>query len=79
MAPLQLAIVGPEGLLTEGKYWVHYVVSLQIQSATVPEFLAPSLILAFTIATMIATIMSVILRKKLGAHPQKSSCSTTTT
>jgi len=69
MAPLQLAIVGPEGLLTDGKYWVHSVVSLQIQSATVPEFLAPSLILAFTIATIIATIMSVIFfRKKPGAH-----------
>jgi hypothetical protein len=79
MAPLQLAIVGPEGLLTVGKYWVHYVDSLQIQSVTVPEFLTPSLILAFTIATMIATIMSVILRKNLEHTPQKGSRSTTTT
>ena len=65
-APLQLAIVGPEGLLTDGKYWIYSVVSIEIQSAAVPEFSAPSLIPAFMIATMIATMIAVLLfRKKL--------------
>ncbi len=65
MAPLQLALVGPEGLLTQGKYWVHYVVSIQIQSATVPEYPVLSLILVFIVATMIAALM---FRKKLGTR-----------
>jgi len=65
MAPLQLAIVGPEGLLTQGKYWVHFVVSIEIQNATVPEFPALSLILVFMIATMIAALT---FRKKLGTR-----------
>jgi len=65
--PLQLAIVGPEALLTDGKYWVHYVVSIQIQSATVPEFSAPSLIQAFMIATVIAAmITALVFRKRSG-------------
>jgi len=66
--PLQLAIIGPEGLLTDGKYWVHSVVSITIQSASVPEFSAPSLIPAFMIATVIATmIAALVFRKKLEA------------
>jgi hypothetical protein len=64
--PLQLAIVGPEGLLTDGKYWVHSVVSIKIQSATVPELSALTLIPAFMIATVIATMIAAHLsRKKL--------------
>lgn len=71
--PLQLAIVGPEGLVTEGKYWVHSVVSIEIQSATVPEFSAPSLIPAFMIATIIATMIAALaFRKKLETYKGRS-------
>jgi hypothetical protein len=67
--PLQLAIVGPEGLITQGRYWVHYVVSIEIQSATVPEFSALSLIPIFIIATMITTLIAAfVFRKKFSAH-----------
>ena len=67
--PLQLAIVGPEGLITQGSYWVHYVVSIEIQSATVPEFSALSLIPIFIIATMITTLIAAfVFRKKFSAH-----------
>jgi hypothetical protein len=67
--PLQLAIVGPEGLITEGRYWVHYVVSIEIQSASVPEFSAPSLIPIFMVATMIAMmIAAIVFRKKFSAQ-----------
>lgn len=73
MAPLQLAIIGPEGLLTEGKYWVHSVVSIQIQSATVPEFSTLFLILAFMIATVMATLIATLVyRKKLGAGSKRA-------
>jgi len=73
-APLQVAIVGPEALLTDGKYWIHSVVSVQIQSATVPEFSAPSLIPAFMIATLFAaTIAALVYTKKLGAGSLKGS------
>jgi hypothetical protein len=74
MAPLQLAIVGPEGLLTQGKYWVHYVVSVQIESATIPEFSTTFLIPAFIIATLFATmIAALVYRKKLGAGSLRDS------
>jgi hypothetical protein len=74
MAPLQLAIVGPEGLLTEGKYWVHSVVSIQIQSATVPEFSTSFLIPVFFVATLFAImIAALVYRKKLGASSLKGS------
>jgi hypothetical protein len=73
MAPLQLAIVGPEGLLTDGKYWIHYVLSITIKSAAVPEFSAPSLIPAFMIATVIATmIAALVFRKKLETRKGRS-------
>jgi hypothetical protein len=76
MAPLQLAIVGPEGLLTQGKYWVHSVVSIQIRSATVPEFSTTFLSPVFIIATLFATmIVALVYRKKLGAGSLKGSCS----
>jgi len=79
MAPLQLAIVGPEGLLTEGKYWSHSVVSIQIQSATIPEFSMLFLIPAFMIATLMATLIATLAyRKKLGARPQERSRSNPT-
>jgi len=78
MGPLQLAIVGPEGLLTDGKYWVHSVVSIQIRSATVPEFSTRFSILAFIIATLFATmIAALVYRKKLGAGSLKGSRSST--
>jgi len=64
--PLQLAIVGPEGLLTDGKYWVHSVVSINIRSTNVPEFSTPFLFPGFMIATVIATMIAVLaFRKKL--------------
>jgi hypothetical protein len=78
MAPLQLAIVGPEGLLTDGKYWVHSVVSIEIQSSTVPEFSTTFLTPVFIIATLFATmIAALIYRKKLGAGSLKHSRSST--
>jgi len=63
-APLQVAIIGPEALLTDGKYWIYSVVSIQIQSAAVPEFSTTFLIPAFMISTIIAAMIAVLLFRK---------------
>ena len=77
-APLQVAIIGPEALLTDGKYWIYSVASIQIQSATVPEFSTAFIISAFLIATLFATtIATLVRRKKLRASPLKGSHSST--
>jgi hypothetical protein len=54
--PLRLAVVGPEGLLTDSKYWVYSVVKIEITDASVPEF-SPTMLPVFTIATIIVTLI----------------------
>jgi DMSO/TMAO reductase YedYZ molybdopterin-dependent catalytic subunit len=39
--PLRLVIVGPEGLVTDSKYWVKWAVTVEVISQTVFEFPSP--------------------------------------
>jgi len=53
--PLRLAIVGPEGLVTDSVYWVKWVVRVEVFDEAIPEF--PSLLVLplFIFATLVAT------------------------
>jgi hypothetical protein len=54
--PLRLAIVGPEGLLTNSTLWVKYVVSMKVLENGMPEF--PSLVIfpLLLLATLVAAL-----------------------
>jgi hypothetical protein len=57
--PLMSAIIGPEGLLTNGHYWVWYSIEIQVlNGGAVPEFQPLSLVLPLLITTFIAVIVS---------------------
>jgi len=59
--PLMVAIIGPEGLLTRGPYWVKFVTEIQVLSeVAVPEF-QPFFL---TLPLLITASTAVILFKK---------------
>jgi hypothetical protein len=63
--PLMVAIVGPEGLGTEGHYWVWWTVQIQVLNATaVPEF--PTF--PFTFFLLVTASTAMILLKKRRAR-----------
>jgi hypothetical protein len=62
--PLRLAIVGPEGLVTDSAYWVKWTVEIEIFDEAVPEF-PPSAILPLLIMATIASVLSLrVLRQR---------------
>jgi DMSO/TMAO reductase YedYZ molybdopterin-dependent catalytic subunit len=66
--PLRLAMVGPEGLVTNSTYWVKWVVRIEVIDKTVPEF--PSLVVmsSFLFANLaVALGFSALRRKQLNA------------
>jgi DMSO/TMAO reductase YedYZ molybdopterin-dependent catalytic subunit len=66
--PLRLAIVGPEGLVTDSKYWVKWVVRVEIIDETVPEFPSPILLSLLLFATSAAAIsFKAFKRRRLSA------------
>jgi len=54
--PLRLAIVGPEGLLTNSTLWVKYVVSMKVLENDVPEFSSAMILPLLLSATIIAAL-----------------------
>jgi len=56
--PLKLAIVGPEGLVTDSALWVKYIVKLEILSTSVPEF-SPIIITAVFITATLAAVVTI--------------------
>jgi hypothetical protein len=65
--PLMSAIIGPEGLLTDGHYWVWYATEIQVLNAgAVPEFQPFSL----TLFLMIAAFAAAVLSKKHSTSPK---------
>lgn len=64
--PLMLAIIGPEGLLTPGPYWVKFVIKIEVLSEAVPEF-QPLSLMIFLLTT---TFAARILFKKRSPHGQ---------
>jgi len=57
--PLRLAIVGPEGLATDSKYWVKQVVRVEVFDETVPEF--PSLTV-LSLLLLVTSATAIILK-----------------
>lgn len=55
--PLMLAIIGPEGLLTPGPYWVRFVTKIEVLSEAVPEFQSFSVTLFLLTTAVTATIL----------------------
>jgi hypothetical protein len=64
--PLMVAIVGNDSLITQGKYWVKWVVKLEVlrASSTVPEFSLVSIVSLFVALTLIAVASSVWFGRK---------------
>jgi hypothetical protein len=54
--PLRLAIVGPEGFVTNSTYWVKWVVKLEIITAGVPEFPSQIIVILFMTMTLFASV-----------------------
>jgi hypothetical protein len=72
VGPLMLAVIGPEGLLTPGSYWVKYVTKIEVLSeAAVPEFQSFSVTL-FLLATA-ATAM-ILLKKRSTTQVNGDNC-----
>jgi hypothetical protein len=61
VGPLMLAIIGPEGLLTPGPFWVRFVMKIEVLSEPVPEFQSFSVTL-FLLATAMTAM--ILLRKR---------------
>jgi len=68
VGPLELVIVGPEGLLTTGKLWVSWVVSLQVTGTALTQtvggesysmLVQPSKLQVITPWLIVASLMSV--------------------
>ncbi len=61
--PLRLAIVGPEGLVTDSAYWVKEVIRIEVVDQAVPEF--PSfMILPVLFLVTLTTVFAVRFRSK---------------
>jgi hypothetical protein len=58
--PLILAIIGPEGLLTPGPYWVRLVAKIEVLSEPVPEFKSFSV----TLFLLTTAVTAMILLKR---------------
>jgi hypothetical protein len=65
VGPLMLAIIGSEGLLTPGPYWVKSVVKIEVLGEGVPEFHSFSVTL-FLLAS--AAVMMILLKKWSTSH-----------
>jgi DMSO/TMAO reductase YedYZ molybdopterin-dependent catalytic subunit len=53
--PLRLAVVGPEGLVTDSKYWVKWMVKIEIL-IVVPEFPSSSVLPILIIVTLAVAV-----------------------
>jgi hypothetical protein len=62
--PLRLAIVGPEGLVTDSAYWVKWVVEIEIFDKAVPEFPPSTILLLLIMATLASVLSSKVLRQR---------------
>jgi len=52
VGPLRLAIVGPEGLVTNSTLWVKRVVKIEVIDEEIPEFPSPIILPLFLFATL---------------------------
>lgn len=62
--PLRLAIVGPEGLVTNSTYWVKWVVRVEVIDETIPEFPSPIVVSLLLFATSAVAFSFRALRRK---------------
>jgi DMSO/TMAO reductase YedYZ molybdopterin-dependent catalytic subunit len=66
--PLRLAIVGPEGLVTNSTLWVKWVVRVEVIDEAVPEFPFPIVLcLLLFVASVVAFSFKAFIRKNLAA------------
>jgi hypothetical protein len=54
--PLRLAIVGPEGLVTDSAYWVKWVVKVEVIGEAVPEFPSPMVLPALFLMIFVTAV-----------------------
>lgn len=62
--PLKLAIVGPEGLVTNSTYWVKWVIRVEVIDESVPEFSPPMVLSLLLFATSIVAISFKAFRRR---------------
>jgi hypothetical protein len=62
--PLRLAIVGPEGLVTNSTHWVKWVVRIEVIEVTIPEFPLPMILPLFLLAASIAAFSFKVIRRE---------------
>jgi DMSO/TMAO reductase YedYZ molybdopterin-dependent catalytic subunit len=62
--PLRLAIVGPEGLVTNSTHWVKWVVKVEVIDEAVPEFPSPVVLPLLLFVTSTAAISFRALRRR---------------
>jgi DMSO/TMAO reductase YedYZ molybdopterin-dependent catalytic subunit len=62
--PLRLAIVGPEGLVTDSTHWVKWVVRVEVIDETIPEFPSPMVLSLLLFVTSIVVISFKAFRRK---------------
>jgi len=67
-APLRLAIVGPEGLVTNSTRWVKWVVRVEVIDEATPEFSSPAVFSLLLFATLVAVFSSKALRRKASEY-----------
>jgi hypothetical protein len=66
--PLRLAIVGPEGLVTNSTLWVKCVVRVEVINEAVPEFPSPVVLsLLLFVASAVAFSFKAFIRRNLAA------------
>lgn len=65
--PLRLAIVGPEGLVTNSTHWVKWVVKVEVIDEAVPEFPSPIVLPLLLSATLaVAFSFKALGKERLG-------------
>jgi hypothetical protein len=64
VGPLRLAIVGPEGLVTNSTLWVKMVVKVEVIDEGVPEFPSPITLPLLLLVTSIAAISFKAFRRR---------------
>jgi hypothetical protein len=63
--PLRLAVVGPEGLVTDSTYWVKLVVRIEIIDTSIPEFPQATVVfLTLFVAVLTVSAPTVYARKR---------------
>jgi DMSO/TMAO reductase YedYZ molybdopterin-dependent catalytic subunit len=66
--PLRLAIVGPEGLVTNSTLWVKWIVRVEVIDEAVPEFPSPIVLSLLLFATSaVAFSFKAFIRRHLAA------------